>query len=86
MKQRRCSTGFGSQCPPDETHVRVYFLQQGTTEFDAHAFFHHLKTKSWKNDQGALVKNWKRLAWNWIWQRSWISVKHYKEHPDDIVM
>lgn len=46
MKAERCSAGFGSQYPPDEIHLRAFFLQQGATEFDGHAFFHHLKTKS----------------------------------------
>ncbi|PSL23641.1 hypothetical protein CLV60_116198 [Dyadobacter jiangsuensis] len=67
MKQKQCSSGFGSQCPPDETHVRVYFLQHGTTIEEATEFFNKYNAKMWKNDQGALIKNWKRLAWNWIW-------------------
>jgi hypothetical protein len=67
MKSKQRPTGVGSQCPPDEVHVRVYFSQQGATKVDAQIFFHHYETKMWKNDRGGLIKNWKKLAWSWIW-------------------
>ena len=69
MKHERCSAGYGSQCPPDEIYVRVYFLQQGATEVDAQRFFHHYQTRLWKNDRVGLIKKWKRLAWQWIFYK-----------------
>lgn len=62
-------TGFGNQIPPDETHVRVYFLQQGATEKEAAAFYRFYRDRLWKNSCGETLKNWKRLAWTWIWYR-----------------
>jgi hypothetical protein len=69
MKQKRCSSGFGSQLPPDETHVRVYFLEQGSTAKHAANFIDHYKAKGWLNSDGRQLKNWKRLAWRWIFYR-----------------
>lgn len=66
----RCKTseaGFGNQIPPDENHVRVYFLQQEATEQEAAAFYRHYRDRAWKNSRGETLKNWKRLAWTWIW-------------------
>lgn len=70
MKQRQCSTGFGSQCPPDERHVRAYFLQQGSTVKNATAFFNQYKAKMWINVNGYRLGNWKKLAWSWIHYRT----------------
>jgi len=69
MKRERCSAGYGSQCPPDEIHVRVYFLQQGSTDANALKFFRHYAHRKWLNLIGMPIKNWKRLAWNWIFYR-----------------
>jgi hypothetical protein len=66
MKQKQCSDGFGNQCPPDEIHVGVYFLQQGSTVVEAVKFFNHYAAKGWSNAEGRRLKNWKRLAWTWI--------------------
>lgn len=66
MRREWCSAGYGDQSPPDEIHVRIYFLQQGSTEVDARIFFRHYEAKLWKNHRGRLIKNWKRLAWQWI--------------------
>ena len=67
MKQEQCSAGFGSQCPPDENYVRVYFLQKGATLDQAVRFYQHYKAKRWLNNNGKPLKDWKRLAWTWIW-------------------
>lgn len=69
MKCEQKSAGFGSQCPPDETHVRVYFLQQGSTIVEAVNFFDHYSAEGWLNPNGHRLKNWKRLAWTWIFYR-----------------
>jgi hypothetical protein len=67
MKRELCSAGYGSQCPPEEIHVRVYFLQQGSTACEAARFFCHYQTMRWLNVNGEPLKNWKRLAWSWVW-------------------
>lgn len=69
MKQKKCLEGFGRQCPRDEIHVRVYFLQQGSTVMEAVKFFDHYKSNGWLNSCGRLIKNWKRLAWTWIFYK-----------------
>jgi hypothetical protein len=66
MTSKRCVTGLGSQCPPDEKHVRVYFLQHGSTLREAFRFFDHYGAKRWVNSDSYLLKNWKALAWAWI--------------------
>lgn len=66
MKSKRPSSGLGIECPPDEAFVRVYFLQQGSTITEAIKFFGHYRAKRWSNSDGHLLKNWKRLAWTWI--------------------
>ena len=70
MKSQKCSDGFGNQCPPDERHVKVYFLQQGSTIKNATAFFDQYKAKMWKNANGHCSGNWKKLAWSWIHYRT----------------
>jgi hypothetical protein len=67
MKSQKCTAGFGSQFPPDETHVRVYFLQQGSTTCEAARFFNHYRAKGWRDAKGHRLKNWKVLAWTRIW-------------------
>ena len=66
MRHKRCLAGFGSGCPPDEIHVEIYFLQQGSTNAEAVKFFNHYTAKGWSNAEGRRGKNWKRLAWTWI--------------------
>lgn len=65
MKKKRCSTGFGSQCPPDEAHVRVYFLQQGSTIEEATEFFSNYSAKVRKTKNDSILRNWKKIAWVW---------------------
>ena len=69
MKSKQHPTGFGNQCPPDETHVRVYFLQQGSTIEEATEFFNNYNAKVWTTKNGSTLRNWKRIAWAWIWFR-----------------
>jgi len=69
MKKKLSLSGFGSECPPDEIHVGVNFLQLGSTAIEAVRFFNHYAAKGWSNAQGRRLKNWKRLAWTWICYR-----------------
>jgi hypothetical protein len=70
MKSQKCAAGFGSQLPPDETHVWVYFLQQGSTVKDATAFFNHYMVEMWENINRYRLENWKKLAWAWMHYRT----------------
>jgi hypothetical protein len=56
MKSQKCAAGFENQLPPDETHVRVYFLQQGSTAKHAANFIDHYKAKGWRNSDGRQLK------------------------------
>ncbi|WP_353720127.1 hypothetical protein [Dyadobacter sp. 676] len=69
MKKKLSLLGFGSQCPPDEIHVRVYFLQQGSTIEEATEFFNNYSATLWKARNGLIVRDWKQIAWSWIWYR-----------------
>ena len=66
MRPNRSSTDIDKQVPPDEQHVRVYFLQQGSTATDATTFFNFYKAKMWTTVSGHRLKDWKKLAWTWI--------------------
>ncbi|KQS26681.1 hypothetical protein ASG33_19120 [Dyadobacter sp. Leaf189] len=66
MNSKLRSSGLGNECPPDEDFVRVYFLQQGSTIMEAVKFFDHYEAKRWSNSDDHVLKNWKRLAWTWI--------------------
>lgn len=67
MKLKLRSLGFGSECPPYENFVRVYFLQKGATLNQAVRFYRHYNARRWLNNNGEPLQNWKRLAWTWIW-------------------
>lgn len=69
MKKKLFSSGLGSQCPPDKIHVRVYFLQQGSTAENASTFFDYYALREWSDSSGMRVKNWKQLAWSWLFYR-----------------
>lgn len=67
MKSKQRATGFGSQCPPDETFVKVYFLQQGSTAIEASRFLTYYRSKGWLKSDGRHIVNWKAAAWTWIY-------------------
>nr|WP_199077409.1 hypothetical protein [Pedobacter sp. ASV19] len=59
--------GFGKIMPPQKAHVIAYFIQKGRQEQESLAFYNYYSLKNWRNSTGEPIKNWKTLAWNWIW-------------------
>lgn len=63
------NVGLGNEIPPDLFHVEIYFLANGSTVEIAHHFFNYYKDNDWKNNRNCIIKNWKVLAWQWIYYR-----------------
>lgn len=61
--------GYGYITPPQLNHVVVYFSNNGSNEKAARDFFEYFHSKSWKNRRGAPLKNWKVVAWQWIYYK-----------------
>jgi hypothetical protein len=61
--------GSGAQVPPSQKHVKIYFIQAGHCEKTATEFYRHYAEKRWINPDGNLIADWKRCAWQWIWNR-----------------
>ncbi|WP_439585168.1 hypothetical protein [Dyadobacter bucti] len=64
------ASGFGNQVPPSWHQVHVYFSQQAASNKEAMDFFKHYQQRKWLNDRGKSLKNWKKLAWTWIWYKA----------------
>ncbi|MEN5232521.1 hypothetical protein [Sphingobacterium faecium] len=62
--------GLGNQIPPDLFYVEIYFLAHNSTTGYAIEFYTYYKEKGWKNEQETFVKNWKILAWQWIYYKA----------------
>ena len=62
-------TGLGAQVPPKRKHVEIYFIQAGRCQNTAQQFYQHYSEKRWLNPDGKLIADWKRCAWQWIWNR-----------------
>ena len=59
--------GLGCSVPPLWQHVLIYFIQQDQTAAHAKEFFDYYSKRKWLNSGSALIKNWKVIAWQWIW-------------------
>ncbi len=59
--------GLGNKIPPDLFYVEVYFLANGSTIKTAHHFFNYYNDRNWRNYRNEVIKNWKVLAWQWIY-------------------
>lgn len=64
------SAGRGCDVPPTMTQVEVYLLQKGTSVYVARQFYQHYFDRAWVRVNGGLVQDWKRLAWQWIWNEA----------------
>ncbi|WP_215233524.1 helix-turn-helix domain-containing protein [Dyadobacter linearis] len=64
------TNGFGRQIPPIWHQVVVYFSQQAASNRQAIAFFKYYRCRRWLSDRGKPIKNWKKLAWTWIWYKA----------------
>jgi hypothetical protein len=59
--------GRGCDVPPARQHVEIYFLQKGLSLQASREFYQHYCNKQWARQDGQLIQDWKRLAWQWIW-------------------
>jgi hypothetical protein len=69
MYQQEIQGGNGKSVPPLKKDLIVYFKYYGKSENDAIIFFDYYKSKGWVNPRGTLIRNWKILAWQWIWYK-----------------
>lgn len=67
MREKHKIPGQGTDIPPKATHVTIYFLEKGKSNKCAEEFFTHYSKLDWKNKRGALIRDWKMHAWEWIW-------------------
>lgn len=58
--------GEGRGVPPLYCFVEIYFLANNSTLGLAKEFFRFYSERQWLNPNGELIKNWKVLAWQWI--------------------
>jgi len=70
MLDKQKSKGLGADTPPDLFYVEVYFMANHSTMERAHAFFGFYACREWKNYRNQPIKNWKVLAWQWIYYSS----------------
>jgi hypothetical protein len=70
MKQRKSDfkPGYSRDLPPSRKHVRIYFLQKGLDNKQADFFYELNHDCNWTDHKGQLIKNWKTLACDWIWE------------------
>ena len=61
--------GFGYQIPPDFENVTIYFSQKREAKLAA-SFFEHFQNWDWKTPSGTLIRNWKVLATDWIYDHT----------------
>ena len=62
----RVDRGIGTEIPPEFKLVELYFLANQSTSELAACFFEHFSCRAWKNRRGRLIRNWKVIAWQWI--------------------
>ena len=62
-------SGLGCQVPPSCKQAEVYFIQKGHSAETAKEFHQYYSQKNWLNPKGKLIADWKRCAWQWIWNR-----------------
>jgi hypothetical protein len=54
---------------PSKLEVEIYFSQKGFEDTDAEQFFDVFSAQNWTGKQGALIKNWRAKALDWMWQK-----------------
>ena len=69
MTHNEATNGMGINVPPSTKQVVIYFGQQNRSDKNALDFYNYYKGLSWRNPRGQLIRNWKQLAWQWIWNR-----------------
>jgi len=63
------TSGRGCDVPPRPEYVEIYFLQCKKTKEAAREFHRHYSLRLWRAPNGKLIRDWKRLSWQWIWTR-----------------
>lgn len=66
----RNNKGYGFHVPPDYKDVEIYFLANHSSLEAAKSFYEYYASGNWINRRGHLIKNWKVLAWQWIYYKS----------------
>lgn len=61
------NTGYGKEIPPVIEHIKIWFLQKGSSVDTALSFFKFYENKGWLNSRGKQICNWKTSAWEWLW-------------------
>ncbi|UOE51363.1 hypothetical protein MTO98_09760 [Mucilaginibacter sp. SMC90] len=61
--------GYGNQIPPDKNIVVIWFIEKGSNEITALAFYRSYQVKQWRNKRGNVIKDWKMRAWQWLWEK-----------------
>lgn len=77
---RGLKNGYGNEVPPEIEYVYIYFLEKGFAKEHALCFFEHYQQKCWLNPTGKLILDWKRCAWQWIWNKPPIKTKNEHRH------
>lgn len=57
--------GFGTEMPPQQRVVEIYFDQKGCAA-QAAPFYGHYQEANWRSPKGTPYRNWKLLAGEWI--------------------
>ena len=70
MNSAHRNSGRGRDIPPEQEHVEIYFLQCNKTKEAAIEFYLHYSGRYWRSLSGKVIQDWKRLAWQWIWNGS----------------
>ncbi|MGN6398297.1 MAG: hypothetical protein ACTHMI_22180 [Mucilaginibacter sp.] len=58
--------GFGTEMPPQQRLVDIYFDQKGLA-VQAAIFYAHYEKAHWRSPKGTPYRNWKSLAGEWIY-------------------
>ena len=67
MKGESQNSGRGRDMPPKQEYVEIYFLQCKKSKEAASEFYTHYSRRYWRSPSGEAIQDWKRLAWQWIW-------------------
>ena len=70
MKTAYQTSGRGCNVPPRPEYVEIYFLQCKKSKAAASDFFAYYSQRDWRSLRGEVIQDWKRLAWQWIWNRN----------------
>jgi hypothetical protein len=62
------STNFPATVSPGINEVKIYFSQRGLSIAEADQFFKFYEKRGWKNKKGIFLKNWKNIAYQWIFK------------------